>query len=116
MDQETLHKVHVIVGIFTFSCIAASFYYGSYVVITWAIGMFVLAALINAFIRPLVPQPTNPFEAWSDEIDEERAQQAMQRAQERLASRTSDMELERAMASLRRAQVRVNLVQRRRPR
>ncbi len=51
MDQETLHKVHVIVGIFTFSCIAASFFYGSYVVITWAIGMFVLAALINAFSR-----------------------------------------------------------------
>ena len=51
MDPETQHKVHVIVGIFTFSCIATSFYYGSYVVITWAIGMFVLAALINAFSR-----------------------------------------------------------------
>ena len=52
----------------------------------------------------------------SDEIDEERAQQAVQRAQERLASRSEDMELERAMASLRRAQVRVDLVRRRRPR
>ncbi len=52
----------------------------------------------------------------SDEIDEERAQQAVQRAQERLANRGDDMELERAMASLRRAQVRVNLVRRRRPR
>ena len=51
----------------------------------------------------------------SDEIDEERAQQAMQRAQERLANRSSDMELERAVASLQRAQVRVNLVRRRRP-
>ena len=39
----------------------------------------------------------------SDEIDEERAQQAVQRAQERLANRSEDMELERAMASLRRA-------------
>ena len=52
----------------------------------------------------------------SDEIDEERAQQAIQRAQERLANRSEDMELERAMASLRRAQVRVDLVRRRRPR
>ena len=50
----------------------------------------------------------------SDEIDEERAQQAVQRAQERLANRSEDMELERAMASLRRAQVRVDLVRRRR--
>ena len=51
----------------------------------------------------------------SDEIDEERAQQAMQRAQERLANHGSEMELGRAMASLQRAQVRVNLVRRRRP-
>ena len=52
----------------------------------------------------------------SDEIDEERAQQAMQRAQERLANRGSDMDMEKAMASLHRAQVRVALVRRRRPR
>ncbi|MDA0265344.1 MAG: F0F1 ATP synthase subunit epsilon [Chloroflexi bacterium] len=51
----------------------------------------------------------------SDEIDEERAQQAMQRAQESLANQGSEMELQRAMASLQRAQVRVNLVRRRRP-
>ena len=52
----------------------------------------------------------------SDEIDEERAQQAMQRAQERLANHDSDMESERALHSLQRAQVRLNLVQRHRPR
>jgi F-type H+-transporting ATPase subunit epsilon len=52
----------------------------------------------------------------SDEIDEERAQQAVQRAQERLANRGDEMGLERTMASLRRAQVRVDLVRRRRPR
>ncbi len=52
----------------------------------------------------------------SDEIDEERAQQAMQRAQEQLANRDSDMGLERVMASLRRAEVRLNLARRRRPR
>ena len=52
----------------------------------------------------------------SDEIDEERAEQAIQRAQERLTNHGSELELERAMDSLRRAQVRVNLVRRRRPR
>ena len=52
----------------------------------------------------------------SDEIDEQRAEQAVQRAQERLANRGSDMELERAVSALRRAQVRVDLVRRRRPR
>ena len=52
----------------------------------------------------------------SDEIDEERAQQAMQQAQERLANRGSDMELEQAMASIQRAQTRLNLVRRQRPR
>ena len=52
----------------------------------------------------------------SDEIDEERAEQAIRRAQERLANHGSELELERAMDSLRRAQVRVNLVRRRRPR
>ncbi len=52
----------------------------------------------------------------SDEIDEERALEAIQRAQDRLASRGTEMELERAMRSLQRAQVRVKLVRRRRPR
>jgi len=51
MDPETQHKVHVIVGIFTFSCFAVSFEYGSDVFIAWAIGMFVIAALLNAFSR-----------------------------------------------------------------
>ena len=50
----------------------------------------------------------------SDEIDEERAQVAVNRATERMASQETDMELERAMRSLQRAQVRVNLVRRRR--
>ena len=52
----------------------------------------------------------------SDEIDEQRAEQAVQRAQERLANRGSDIELERAVSALRRAQVRVDLVRRRSPR
>lgn len=49
-----------------------------------------------------------------DEIDEARAQEALARAQERIASRESDIELEQAVASLRRAQVRVTVARRRR--
>ena len=49
-----------------------------------------------------------------DEIDEARAQEAMERAQQRIANRTSDLELEQAVASLRRAQVRVTVARRRR--
>lgn len=52
----------------------------------------------------------------SEEIDEARAQVAMQRAEERLAHQESDMQLERAVASMRRAQVRLNVVRRRRAR
>ena len=52
----------------------------------------------------------------SDEISEERAQEAMRRAQERIASRPAEMQLERALASLRRAQARLDTVRRRRNR
>ncbi len=49
----------------------------------------------------------------SDEIDEQRAQAAMESAQERVRNRESDLELEGALRSLRRAEVRVNVVRRR---
>ena len=49
-----------------------------------------------------------------DEIDESRAQAAMEQAQQRIANRQSDVELEQAVASLRRAQVRVTVARRRR--
>ena len=49
-----------------------------------------------------------------DEIDEARAQEALARAQERISSRETDIELEQAVASLRRAQVRVTVARRRR--
>jgi len=52
----------------------------------------------------------------SDEIDEERAQVAVNRATEHMSSQDADMQLERAMSSIRRAQVRLNVVRRRRPR
>ena len=51
-----------------------------------------------------------------EEIDETRAQEAVQRAQERIAHRTEDMDLERALHSLRNAQIRVSVVARRRRR
>ena len=52
----------------------------------------------------------------SEEIDEARAQTAMERAQERLAHQESDLQLERVVAAMRRAQVRLNVARRRRPR
>ncbi len=52
----------------------------------------------------------------SEEIDEARAQTAMERAQERLSRQESDMQLERAVAAVRRAQVRLNVARRRRAR
>ncbi len=52
----------------------------------------------------------------SEEIDEERAQQAVARAQERIANHTTDLQLERAVASMRRAQARLNIARRRRSR
>ena len=50
----------------------------------------------------------------SDEIDERRAQEAIEQAQERIRNRGSDEQLEEALRSLRRAQVRVGIARRRR--
>ena len=52
----------------------------------------------------------------SEEINEDRAQEAMRRAQERIANRPGDLQMQRALASLRRAQARLDTVRRRRPR
>ena len=52
----------------------------------------------------------------SDEISEERAQEAMRRAQERISDRPAEMQMQRALASLRRAQARLDTVRRRRAR
>ena len=51
-----------------------------------------------------------------DEIDADRAEEAVSRAQERIASRSADMDVDRALRSLRRAQVRVRITRRRRER
>jgi F-type H+-transporting ATPase subunit epsilon len=44
-----------------------------------------------------------------EEIDEARAEEAMRKARERIAASEQDLDLERALASLRRAQVRIAL-------
>ena len=53
---------------------------------------------------------------YTEEISEERAQAAMERAQERIRNQGSEAELAEALRSFRRAQVRLNVVRRRRPR
>ena len=52
----------------------------------------------------------------SDEIDEQRAAEAMKQAQERVASRSADLDLEQATAAFRRAETRLRVVRRRRTR
>ncbi|MSQ22017.1 MAG: F0F1 ATP synthase subunit epsilon [Dehalococcoidia bacterium] len=49
----------------------------------------------------------------ADEIDEARAQEAVHRTQEQLEHRAADVDLERAVASMRRAQTRLKVVRRR---
>ncbi|MBI4299383.1 MAG: F0F1 ATP synthase subunit epsilon [Chloroflexi bacterium] len=50
----------------------------------------------------------------AEEIDSARAEEAMKRAQERVQSRSADMDLERALMALRRSQARLKVAQRRR--
>lgn len=49
----------------------------------------------------------------SEEIDVQRAEEALKRAQERIAAKSADMDLERAVASMRRAQARLKAAYRR---
>ena len=49
-----------------------------------------------------------------DEIDMARVEEAIARAQERIAEQRGDVDLERALSSLRRARVRLNVTRRRR--
>ena len=52
----------------------------------------------------------------ADEINEQRAEEAMTRAQERVASATVNQDLEQAMSALRRSQARLRVARRRRDR
>ena len=47
---------------------------------------------------------------WPDEIDLERAQEALQRAQERLVSKTPETDIARAETALHRAVARINVL------
>ena len=51
-----------------------------------------------------------------EDIDEDRAQLAIQRAKDRLSEKSTDLDLERALRSLRRAEARLDLVRKRRHR
>lgn len=51
MDPELTHKIHVVIGLFTISCFAVSFYYGWQAIVAWLIGLFLMAALLNAVGR-----------------------------------------------------------------
>jgi F-type H+-transporting ATPase subunit epsilon len=51
-----------------------------------------------------------------DDIDVERAEEALRLAEERVEARASDMDLERALSSIRRSQARLKVARRRRPR
>ena len=75
-------------------------------------------AVSGGFMEVIANRVTILAEAceYTSEISEERAQAAMERAQERIRSQTSEVELADALRSLRRAQVRLNVVRRRRPR
>ena len=52
----------------------------------------------------------------AEEIDAQRSEEALKRAQERVASSSSDMDLERALADIRRSQARLKVARHRRRR
>jgi len=79
-------------------------------------GDSVLLALTGGFLEVSDNRVTVLADAAErdEEIDLERAEAALARAQERIAADPGNIDLERALSSLRRARVRVNLGRRRR--
>jgi F-type H+-transporting ATPase subunit epsilon len=69
------------------------------------------ASLIGGFAEVQPEKITILADAaeWPDEIDKKRAEEAKKRAEERLAKRTSDINIARAEAALRRALLRIEL-------
>ncbi len=69
------------------------------------------AALMSGFITILPEQVTIMAEVveWPDEIDYHRAEEARSRAERRLSSGQTDLDVVRAEAALKRALVRLNL-------
>ncbi len=70
------------------------------------------AALHAGFVEILQDKVTIMAEIveWPDEIDLERAQEALQRAQERLVSKTPETDIARAETALHRAVARINVL------
>ncbi len=70
------------------------------------------AALHAGFVEILQDKVTIMAEVieWPGEIDVQRAEEAMQRAQERLASKTPETDVARAETALHRAVARINVV------
>jgi F-type H+-transporting ATPase subunit epsilon len=52
----------------------------------------------------------------SDEIDEQRAEEALKRAEERISGTDEGVDLQRAVASMKRSKIRIDLVRKRRHR
>ena len=79
-------------------------------------GQETIIAVTGGFLEVLANKVTILADAAerADEIDEERAQAAVRRAQERLDRREADMDLEGAVAAMRRAQARLGIARRRR--
>ena len=75
-------------------------------------------AVTGGFMEVIANRVTILAEAceYSEEINEERAQAAIGRAQERLRTHGTEVELAEALSSMRRAQTRLNIARRRRPR
>ena len=48
MNENLEHKVNVVAGIFVVSCLATSFDYGWYSIVVCAVGLFVMALLLQA--------------------------------------------------------------------
>ena len=75
-------------------------------------------AVTGGFLEVMANQVTILADACerSDEIDEELARVAMEQAQEQLARRSADLDLEQATVAIRRAESRLKVARRRRPR
>jgi len=70
-----------------------------------------IAALISGFVQILQEEVTIMAETceWPDEIDENRAEEAKQRAERRISENKEDTDIMRAELALRRALTRINV-------
>ena len=73
-----------------------------------------VAAVHSGFVEVLGEKITFLAELaeWPDEIDEDRAQKAKDRAQERLANHTEDLDVKRAEFALKKALIRIDAAER----